>query len=88
MVTLSDKEDAPLIREHLQKTVSVNGVSDSVNIIGISWGYISPQLLELPPQDYIIASDCFYDTKGTCIYMYYVYICLISFSCGLGVLFL
>ena len=34
-------------------------------ILPISWGLFSQEMLELPPQDIILASDCFYDTKGS-----------------------
>ena len=33
-------------------------------IMALSWGFFSQEMLELPPQDVILASDCFYDTKG------------------------
>lgn len=33
-------------------------------IMALSWGIFSPELLTLPPQDVILASDCFYDSKG------------------------
>lgn len=33
-------------------------------IMALSWGVFSPELLALPPQDVVLASDCFYDSKG------------------------
>ena len=33
-------------------------------IMALSWGIFSQEMLDLPPQDIILASDCFYDTKG------------------------
>ncbi len=33
-------------------------------IMALSWGLFSKEMLELPSQDIILASDCFYDTKG------------------------
>lgn len=40
----------------------VKGVVSS--IIPLSWGVFSPELLQLAPQDVVLASDCFYDSKG------------------------
>ncbi len=34
------------------------------SIMALSWGVFSPSVLELCPQDIILASDCFYDSKG------------------------
>ncbi len=64
VVTLTDREDNPLVLEQLNETASLNNVQDNVRVIGVTWGLFSPDLLGLKPQDYIIASDCFYDTKG------------------------
>lgn len=33
-------------------------------IMGLTWGIFSPSLLETPTQDIVLASDCFYDSKG------------------------
>ena len=33
-------------------------------IMALSWGVFGPELLSLPPQDIVLASDCFYDSKG------------------------
>jgi predicted nicotinamide N-methyase len=41
----------------------VRGVVSS--IMALSWGVFSPEVLQLAPQDIILASDCFYDSKGT-----------------------
>lgn len=36
-----------------------------VEVIGLTWGVFSPFLInKSPPYDIILASDCFYDSKG------------------------
>ena len=62
-VTLSDHEGNPQLLENLRHTCTINGVS-GVEVMAISWGVFSPTLLQLEPQDVILASDCFYDSKG------------------------
>ena len=49
--------------KQLKDACSLNHIED-VNIMGLTWGVFSPGLLELEPQDFILASDCFYDSKG------------------------
>ncbi len=51
----------------------MNGVSVDVEdeqpgvskIMEITWGLFSPEFLKLAPQDIVLASDCFYDVKGS-----------------------
>ena len=33
-------------------------------IMSLSWGVFSPEVLSLSQQDIVLASDCFYDSKG------------------------
>ncbi|XP_062508309.1 histone-arginine methyltransferase METTL23-like isoform X2 [Corticium candelabrum] len=62
-VILSDQDDPPETLGNCQKSCEMNGVSNQVQVVGITWGIISPYLLNLPPVDFILASDCFYDSK-------------------------
>ena len=62
-VTLSDSSTLPDCLQRCQASADTNKVSD-VQVLGITWGIITSQLAELPPQDIILASDCFYDSKG------------------------
>ena len=63
MVTMSDACHLPDCRSNSLASCQANGV-DTVKVIGVTWGQFSPDVLQLPPQDIILASDCFYDTKG------------------------
>ncbi len=66
-VTLTDREDCLPSLEQLKATISLNDIDiDTVDVVGLTWGLFSPQLYDIEPQDYIIASDCFYDSKGLC----------------------
>lgn len=62
MVTLSDCSKQRLV-DHLQQTCVLNGLVD-VGVVCIEWGCFNDALLDLPPQDIVLASDCFYDSKG------------------------
>ena len=81
-VTLSDREDTPCLLDNLRKSCDLNGLTvddqkgsptssnkatNAVRIMAISWGVFSPDFIKLEPQDVILASDCFYDTKGVSI---------------------
>ncbi|EQB77224.1 hypothetical protein CB1_000265017 [Camelus ferus] len=35
-----------------------------VHVIGVTWGHVSQDLLALPPQDIILASDVFFEPEG------------------------
>lgn len=63
-MTLTDRADSPRVLEALRQTCELNEVMSQVNILPISWGIFSPELLELQSQDVVLASDCFYDSKG------------------------
>ena len=62
-MTLSDSCQLPRCLENCRASCNVNGL-DKVKVIGITWGQISPDLMELEQVDIILGSDCFYDTKG------------------------
>ena len=62
-VTLSDAVHLPKCVENCRKSCLANGIED-VNIIGLTWGQFNYDLLNLKQVDYILGSDCFYDTKG------------------------
>ena len=62
-VTLSDREDNPQLLEYLNEASALNGVSEVVKVIGLTWGIFSPTLIQLESQDIVLASDCFYDKK-------------------------
>ena len=76
-VTLSDREDTPRLLDNLRKSCDLNGLAvkeegstssnKAVRIMALSWGVFSPDFIKLEPQDVILASDCFYDTKGVSI---------------------
>ena len=72
-VTLSDREDIPRLFDNLKQICILNGFNTAnapqIHTVGISWGIFSPQLLGLAAQDVILASDCFYDSKGIYIDM-------------------
>lgn len=79
-VILSDREGNLRLQDNLRKTCEINNVPIGTNvrslpgsagergmvsrIMALSWGVFSPELLQLGPQDLILASDCFYDSKG------------------------
>ena len=68
----------PRLLDNLRKSCELNGLTiddqkegstssnrdNGVRIMAISWGVFSPNLIKLEPQDVVLASDCFYDTKG------------------------
>ena len=64
-VILSDREGSPQLLQNLRSTCTINGLSEhDVDILAISWGIFSPTLLQLEAPDLILASDCFYNSKG------------------------
>ncbi len=67
-VTLSDHEGegSSQLLENLRRTCAINGVS-GVEVVAVSWGVFSPGVLQLEAPDVILASDCFYDSKGVCV---------------------
>ena len=65
LTTLTDRATNPRLTEALRRTCQLNRVPESrVQIVPLSWGVFSPELLQLPPQDILLASDCFYESTG------------------------
>ena len=62
-ITLSDHIASPHCLDRCHQSAEVNGLSD-VRVVGVTWGRVSQVLCDLKPLDLILASDCFYDTKG------------------------
>ena len=81
-VTLTDSSTNQVLLDNLSRTCQLNEVSD-VRVMGLSWGVFSPSLLSLEPQDFILASDCFYESRGSCYdkcvcVVYYITQCVCS----------
>ncbi|KAI0236964.1 Methyltransferase-like protein 23 [Lamellibrachia satsuma] len=61
-VTLSDACHLPHCLENCHRSCQTNGLM-SVEVIGLTWGQFSPEMLQLGLVDVILGSDCFYDGK-------------------------
>ncbi|XP_076459565.1 histone-arginine methyltransferase METTL23-like isoform X2 [Babylonia areolata] len=61
-VILSDCALFPHCLHNCHESVQANQLTD-VTIIPLTWGLVTPHLLQLPAVDIILGSDCFYDTK-------------------------
>lgn len=78
VVTLSEMATDDLhLLEHLRESCVLNGLKPGVDItvMELTWGIFSTSILELPPQDVVLGSDCFYDTKGMCGLKSYTSLC-------------
>lgn len=62
-VILSDSMRNPLCLENCRRSCEVNGLHD-VDVLGLTWGEISPDLVLLPKLDVILGSDVFYEPQG------------------------
>ncbi|EDO48055.1 predicted protein, partial [Nematostella vectensis] len=62
LVSLSDSEDYPECLANCHKSIQANNVQ-TLDVLGVTWGQYSPNLINLPSQDIILGSDCFYDPK-------------------------
>lgn len=58
-VIVSDSSLLPACLRISQLACAANDVD--VSVVGLTWGLFTPPLLNLPPLDLIVASDCFYD---------------------------
>lgn len=67
-VYISDGDAHERSRENCTRCCQLNGVPD-IPVIPITWGCFDPPLMELSPIDIILASDCFYDSKGVYIFI-------------------
>lgn len=62
-VILSDSADSPLCLENCRRSCEANGLPD-VQVLGLTWGDVSPDLVLLPELDFILGSDVFYEPRG------------------------
>jgi len=62
-VIFSDREGCPHFQEPMRESCDINGLPDC-DMVEITWGEFSPTLIRLPAVDFVIASDCFYESKG------------------------
>ncbi|KAF0311326.1 Methyltransferase-like protein 23 [Amphibalanus amphitrite] len=58
-VTVTDCAAAPQLLANCRRALELNAVRATV--LGLSWGLVSPELLQLPPLQFILGSDVFYD---------------------------
>ncbi|MEE6506850.1 hypothetical protein FKM82_007877 [Ascaphus truei] len=61
-VILSDSAETPQCLENCRRSCAANNIV-GVPVIGLTWGQISPDLLDLPPIDIIVGSDVFYEPE-------------------------
>ena len=62
-VILSDGDGLKDCINNCKRSCEMNNCHN-IKVIGITWGEVGPDLLNLPKIDIILGSDCFYDTKG------------------------
>lgn len=62
-VILSDSSELPHCLEVCRQSCQMNNLPQ-VRIIGLTWGHMSQELLALPPQDILLASDVFFEPEG------------------------
>uniref|UniRef100_A0A9L0SWC4 Histone-arginine methyltransferase METTL23 n=3 Tax=Equus caballus TaxID=9796 RepID=A0A9L0SWC4_HORSE len=61
-VILSDSSELPHCLEVCRQSCQMNNLPQ-VRIIGLTWGHMSQELLALPPQDILLASDVFFEPE-------------------------
>ncbi|XP_044601285.1 histone-arginine methyltransferase METTL23 isoform X4 [Equus asinus] len=61
-VILSDSSELPHCLEVCWQSCQMNNLPQ-VRIIGLTWGHMSQELLALPPQDILLASDVFFEPE-------------------------
>lgn len=61
-VILSDNADTPRCLENGRRSCEANGLSH-VEVLGLTWGEVSPELVLLPKLDIILGSDVFYEPQ-------------------------
>ncbi|XP_045155677.1 probable methyltransferase-like protein 23 isoform X2 [Echinops telfairi] len=61
-VTLSDSSLLPHCLDVCQQSCQMNNLPQ-ISVVGLTWGHASPDLLALPPQDIILASDVFFEPE-------------------------
>ncbi|XP_041491848.1 methyltransferase-like protein 23 isoform X2 [Microtus oregoni] len=61
-VILSDSSELPHCLEICRQSCQLNDLS-YIQVVGLTWGHITKDLLSLPPQDIILASDVFFEPE-------------------------
>ncbi|KAG7231948.1 hypothetical protein INR49_010067 [Caranx melampygus] len=61
-VILSDDARTPLCLENCRRSCESNGLQH-VEVLGLTWGEVSPDLVLLPELDFILGSDVFYEPR-------------------------
>ncbi|XP_066093004.1 histone-arginine methyltransferase METTL23 isoform X2 [Saccopteryx bilineata] len=61
-VILSDSSELPHCLDICEQSCQMNNLPQ-VRVIGLTWGHICQDLLALPPQDVILASDVFFEPE-------------------------
>uniref|UniRef100_G1TSS4 Histone-arginine methyltransferase METTL23 n=1 Tax=Oryctolagus cuniculus TaxID=9986 RepID=G1TSS4_RABIT len=61
-VTLSDSAELPHCLEICRQSCRMNHLPQ-VPVLGLTWGHVSQDLLGLPPQDIVLASDVFFEPE-------------------------
>ncbi|KAG7266465.1 hypothetical protein CRUP_029424 [Coryphaenoides rupestris] len=61
-VLLSDSARLPLCLENCRRSCAANGL-ETVRVLGLTWGEVSPDLVLLPALDIILGSDVFYEPE-------------------------
>ncbi|XP_021571563.1 methyltransferase-like protein 23 isoform X1 [Carlito syrichta] len=67
-VILSDSSELPHCLEVCRQSCLMNDLPQ-VHIVGLTWGHVSRDLLALPPQDIILASDVFFEPEGKLLWL-------------------
>ncbi|XP_065826201.1 histone-arginine methyltransferase METTL23-like [Oscarella lobularis] len=61
-VVLTDKSEPPDLLENCSRSCKMNHLGDNIKILDITWGRFNSNIMNLPPVDFILASDCFYNS--------------------------
>ncbi|XP_053144865.1 histone-arginine methyltransferase METTL23 isoform X2 [Hemicordylus capensis] len=61
-IILSDNAELPECLDNCRRSCQMNNLS-GMNVVGLTWGQMSPSLLDLPPVDIILASDVFFEPE-------------------------
>ncbi|XP_008996048.2 histone-arginine methyltransferase METTL23 isoform X3 [Callithrix jacchus] len=61
-VILSDSSELPHCLEVCRQSCHMNNLPQ-LQVVGLTWGHVSWDLLALPPQDIILASDVFFEPE-------------------------
>uniref|UniRef100_UPI0037E9C0AD histone-arginine methyltransferase METTL23 n=1 Tax=Semicossyphus pulcher TaxID=241346 RepID=UPI0037E9C0AD len=61
-VILSDNAQTPVCLENCRRSCEANSLHD-VEVLGLTWGEVSPEMVLLPKLDVILGSDVFYEPQ-------------------------